>query len=51
MDVALALEAAGIDLLEISGGNYEAPATTGIVKNSIASREAYFLSYAEHLSA
>ncbi|AEF40723.1 NADH:flavin oxidoreductase/NADH oxidase family protein [Hoyosella subflava] len=49
VDVALALEAAGIDLLEISGGNYEAPAMTGIVKNSTASREAYFLSYAEGL--
>ncbi|MBB3037089.1 NADH:flavin oxidoreductase/NADH oxidase family protein [Hoyosella altamirensis] len=49
LDVALALEAAGIDLLEISGGNYEAPAMTGVVKSSTASREAYFLSYAEQL--
>lgn len=49
LDVALALEAAGIDLLEISGGNYEAPAMTGIVTSGTASREAYFLSYAEQL--
>ena len=29
MDVARALEAAGIDLLEVSGGNYESPAMSG----------------------
>jgi 2,4-dienoyl-CoA reductase-like NADH-dependent reductase (Old Yellow Enzyme family) len=29
MDVARALEAAGIDLLEVSGGNYESPAMAG----------------------
>lgn len=51
VEVALGLEAAGIDLLEISGGNYEAPAMTGVVKNSTASREAYFLAYAEKLRA
>jgi 2,4-dienoyl-CoA reductase-like NADH-dependent reductase (Old Yellow Enzyme family) len=49
LDVAVALAEAGIDLLEISGGNYEAPAMTGVVKNSTASREAYFLQYAEDL--
>jgi 2,4-dienoyl-CoA reductase-like NADH-dependent reductase (Old Yellow Enzyme family) len=49
LDVAVALGEAGIDLLEISGGNYEAPAMTGVVKNSTASREAYFLRYAEEL--
>lgn len=46
LDVAAALE---VDLIEISGGNYEAPAMTGIVKSSTASREAYFLRYAEDL--
>ena len=51
LDVALSLEAAGIDLLEISGGNYEAPAMTGVVKASTKIREAYFLDYAERLRA
>ncbi|KZM68200.1 NADH:flavin oxidoreductase/NADH oxidase family protein [Nocardia terpenica] len=51
LDVALALEAAGIDLLEISGGNYEAPAMTGVMSDSTREREAYFLRYAEALRA
>lgn len=51
LDVALALEQAGIDLLEISGGNYEAPAMTGVVADSTREREAYFLRYAEQLRA
>ncbi|MFE3001335.1 NADH:flavin oxidoreductase/NADH oxidase family protein [Nocardia sp. NPDC059246] len=51
LDVALALEQAGIDLLEISGGNYEAPAMTGVVQDSTREREAYFLRYAEQLRA
>ncbi|WP_067834702.1 NADH:flavin oxidoreductase/NADH oxidase family protein [Nocardia lijiangensis] len=51
LDVALALEQAGIDLLEISGGNYEAPAMTGVVQDSTRAREAYFLRYAEDLRA
>src|SRR5262249_30645805 len=29
MDVARALDAAGVDLLEVSGGNYESPALAG----------------------
>lgn len=49
LDVALALADAGIDLLEISGGNYEAPAQTGVIKASTQIREAYFLRYAELL--
>ena len=49
LDVALALADAGIDILEISGGNYEAPAMTGVVKTSTQIRESYFLSYAEQL--
>ena len=52
------LETAGIDLVEISGGNYEQPALLGIeglepvyqdeaaVKASTRAREAYFLNYA-----
>ncbi|QLY33172.1 NADH:flavin oxidoreductase/NADH oxidase family protein [Nocardia huaxiensis] len=51
LDVALALEQAGIDLLEISGGNYEAPAMTGVVQDSTREREAYFLRYAQNLRA
>jgi 2,4-dienoyl-CoA reductase-like NADH-dependent reductase (Old Yellow Enzyme family) len=36
----------GVDLLEISGGSYEAPAMVGL-KDSTRAREAYFLSFAE----
>lgn len=51
MDVARALEAAGIDLLEISGGSYEKPAMMGSeaepqVRASTRAREAFFLEYA-----
>lgn len=42
-----ALVDAGIDLVEISGGTYEAPAMTGIMKDSTRQREAYFLDFAE----
>lgn len=42
---------AGIDLIEISGGTYEAPAMSGAFnkpqKTSTAAREAYFLEFAE----
>lgn len=41
-----ALAAAGIDLIEISGGTYEAPAMAG-KKTSTIEREAYFLEFAE----
>ncbi|QEY24135.1 NADH:flavin oxidoreductase/NADH oxidase family protein [Neisseria animalis] len=37
----------GIDLVEISGGNYEAPAMLDGVKESTKKREAYFLDYAQ----
>lgn len=47
MDVARALEAAGIDLLEVSGGNYENPAMAQ--RASSQEREAYFLTYAEKI--
>ena len=54
---------AGIDLLEISGGNYEQPrmmgvdgrepvyADLGAVRESTRRREAYFLAYAERIRA
>jgi len=48
LDIALMLEAEGIDLLEISGGNYESPAQVGFAKGQ-ESRDAYFLNYAEQL--
>ena len=47
MAVVEALETEGVDLLEISGGTYEAAAMVGVLKESTRSREAYFLDYAE----
>ena len=48
-----AIDAAGIDLIEISGGSYEAPAMAGVKadqrKASSIAREAYFLDFAEHI--
>ncbi|MCO5398560.1 NADH:flavin oxidoreductase/NADH oxidase family protein [Ralstonia soli] len=50
-----ALVEAGIDLIEISGGTYEAPAMSGAFqkpqKASTAAREAYFLEFAEKVRA
>jgi len=46
IEVVRALDAEGVDLLEISGGNYENPAMMG-VRASTRSREAYFQEYAE----
>ena len=57
LDTIRALAAAGIDLIEISGGTYEAPAMTGVktskepVKESTKAREAYFLDFAEKARA
>jgi 2,4-dienoyl-CoA reductase-like NADH-dependent reductase (Old Yellow Enzyme family) len=48
MDVARSLEAEGVDLLEVSGGNYESPAMTG-TRASTREREAYFLDYAQRI--
>ena len=45
-DVVAALAGEGIDLLEISGGNYESPAMAGSEAASTRAREAYFLEYA-----
>ncbi|MFV5374388.1 NADH:flavin oxidoreductase/NADH oxidase family protein [Acinetobacter calcoaceticus] len=49
LQIALALEAEGIDLLEISGGNYESPAQLGYVPDRSAQRDAYFIDYATAL--
>lgn len=44
------LEAEGIDMVEISGGTYEAPAMSGLKqKESTRQREAYFLQFAERI--
>ncbi|QDL52819.1 NADH:flavin oxidoreductase/NADH oxidase family protein [Rhodoferax aquaticus] len=53
LDTVRALANAGIDLIEISGGTYEAPVMTGVgskaapTKESTRQREAYFLEFAE----
>lgn len=51
IEVFKRIDAAGIDLIEISGGTYEAPAMAGAKadqrKPSSVAREAYFLSFAE----
>lgn len=51
--IVLALAREGIDLLEISGGNYESTAFMGAsnVSASTRAREAYFLDYAERVRA
>ena len=55
MDVARRLDAAGVDLLEVSGGNYESPSMTGSgelpaeMRKSSREREAYFLDYARRI--
>lgn len=53
LETVQALTEAGIDLIEISGGTYEAPAMTGVAqaaeapRESTRQREAYFLDFAE----
>ncbi len=55
MDVARVLEAEGIDLLEVSGGNYERPAMMSgssggtTERASTVAREGYFLEYARQI--
>lgn len=53
IEVFKAIDAAGIDLIEISGGTYEAPAMAGAKadrrKKSTIAREAYFLDFAEKI--
>jgi 2,4-dienoyl-CoA reductase-like NADH-dependent reductase (Old Yellow Enzyme family) len=45
LEVVRMLTDDGVDLLEVSGGTYEAPVTFGYVKESTRSREAYFLDF------
>lgn len=50
LEVIRELSAAGIDLIEISGGTYEEPAMSGKTypkKDSTLQREAYFMAFAE----
>lgn len=50
MEVIKSLSQEGMDLIEISGGNYEKPAMTGaFVRESTLAREAYFLEFAEQV--
>lgn len=55
LDVIRALSEASVDLIEISGGTYEAPVMSGVknvpVKDSTRRREAYFLEFAEKARA
>ncbi|MBK7972928.1 MAG: NADH:flavin oxidoreductase/NADH oxidase family protein [Deltaproteobacteria bacterium] len=52
LEVIRMLVDGGIDLIEISGGTYEAPAMTGAeVRESTRQREAYFLAFAERVRA
>jgi 2,4-dienoyl-CoA reductase-like NADH-dependent reductase (Old Yellow Enzyme family) len=51
MDAVQALAEEGIDLVEISGGTFEAPAMTGPRSSVPGEREAYFVAYAERLRA
>lgn len=55
LDAVRALSEAGIDLIEISGGTYEAPVMAGVatgpVKESTRRREAYFLEFADKARA
>src|SRR5207244_3729875 len=50
-DVVAALADEQIDLIEISGGNYESPAMSGSAAASTRAREAYFLEYAASVRA
>ena len=49
-DVAVALEREGVHVIELSGGTYENVAVVEPPRASTASREAYFLEYAEQLA-
>lgn len=53
IEVAKMLQLAGIDLLEISGGNFEAPVSYhhSAKSESTIAREAYFLDYAQDIKA
>jgi 2,4-dienoyl-CoA reductase-like NADH-dependent reductase (Old Yellow Enzyme family) len=49
--VVAALAKESVDLIEVSGGNYESPAMSGSAAPSTRAREAYFLEYARSVRA
>lgn len=49
VQVAQALDAVGIDLIEVSGGTYEMPVVATGLKDSTQKREAYFAEYARRI--
>ncbi|WP_299963369.1 oxidoreductase [uncultured Roseobacter sp.] len=49
--VAVMLEAEGVDLIEVSGGTFEAPTAYQHSKPSTRAREAYFLDYAQAIKS
>lgn len=49
--VVAALAQEAVDLIEVSGGTYEAPAMSGSEASSTREREAYFLEYARSVRA
>jgi 2,4-dienoyl-CoA reductase-like NADH-dependent reductase (Old Yellow Enzyme family) len=51
LEVVRLLGAESIDLLEISGGSYESPASFGVTADAPLPREAYFLSFARRARA
>ncbi|MGU3293208.1 NADH:flavin oxidoreductase/NADH oxidase family protein [Williamsia sp. M5A3_1d] len=48
-DVVASMADLDVDLIEISGGTYEAPAMSGSAAESTRAREAYFLDYAHEV--
>lgn len=51
LQVVKMLEPLGVDIVELSGGSYEAPAMQGKTADArTLAREAYFLSFAEHIA-
>ena len=51
LELLAALEAGGVDLIEISGGTYERPVMMAPQRASTREREAYFLDFAERARA
>ncbi|XDD45903.1 NADH:flavin oxidoreductase/NADH oxidase family protein [Leptospira sp. WS39.C2] len=51
ISVIKSLQKLGVDFIEISGGNYEAPAMQGVSRDgSTLAREAYFLDFAKEIT-
>lgn len=51
LDTIQALAECGVDLVEISGGTYEAPAMTGANRAPVGATEAYFMEFAHKARA